>query len=46
MILVSTIGFPGMRDLLLWLDLALSVKSKMAAIYPGSKNKLISFSTQ
>ena len=47
MILVSTIGFSGMPDLMMWsavtLDIALCVKSKMAAICPRSNNKLISF---
>ena len=50
MIFVSTIGFLGMPDLVVWskitLDIALWVKSKMAAIYPRSNNKLIYFSTQ
>ena len=47
MISVSTIGFSGMPDLVLWseiiLDIALRVKSKMAAIWPRSNIKLISF---
>ena len=49
MILVFTIGFLGMPDLVVWsaitLDIALWVKSKMAAICPRSSNKFISFST-
>ena len=50
MISVSTIGFSGMPDLVLWagmiLDIALWVKSKMAAIWPRSNIKLISFSNE
>ena len=45
MIFVSTIGFSGMPDLVVWpeitLDIALWVKSKMAAIWPRSNIKLI-----
>ena len=47
---VSTIGFSDMLDLVVWsektLDIALWVKSKMAAIWPRSNIKLISFSTE
>ena len=50
MIFVSTIGFSGMPDLVVWseipLDIALWVKYKMAAICPRSNNKLIYYSTQ
>ena len=50
LILVSTIGFSGMPDLVVWseinLAIALWVKSKMAAICPRSNNKLIWFLTQ
>ena len=50
MIFVSTIGFSGMPDLVVWseitLDIALWVKSKMAAICPRSNNNLIYYSTQ
>ena len=50
MIFVSTIGFSGMADLVVWseitIHIALWVKSKMAAFCTRSKNKLISFSTQ
>ena len=50
MILVSTIRFSGMPDLVVWseitLDVALWVKSKMAAFCPRSNSKSISFSTQ
>ena len=50
MILVSTIRFSGMPDLVVWseitLDVALWVKSKMAAFCPRSNSKAISFSTQ
>ena len=50
MIFVSTIGFSGMPDLVVWseitLDIALWVKSKMAAIWSRSNIKLISFSTE
>ena len=50
MIFVSTIGFSGMPDLVVWseitLDIALWLKSKMAAILPRSNIKLISFSTE
>ena len=50
MILVCTIGFLGMPDLVVWsaiiLDIALWVISKMATICPRSNNKLISFSPQ
>ena len=50
MILMSTPGFSGVLDLMVWsaitLYIALWVKSKMAAICPRSNNKLISFSTQ
>ena len=50
MIFVSTIGFSGMPYQVVWseitLDIALWVKSKMAAIWPGSNIKVISFSTE
>ena len=50
MLFVSTIGFSGMPDLVVFseltLDIALWVKSKMAAIWPRSNIKLISFSTE
>ena len=50
MIFVSTIGFSGIPDLVVWskitFDIALWVKSKMAAICPRSNNKLIYYSTQ
>ena len=50
MIFVSTIGFSGIPDLVVWaeipLDIALWVKSKMAAIWPRANIKLISFSTE
>ena len=50
MISVSTIVFSGMPDLVLWseiiLDIALWVKSQMAAIWPRSNIKLISFSNE
>ena len=50
MIFVSTIGFSGMPDLVVWsqinLDIALWAKSKMAAICPRSSIKLIYFSTK
>ena len=50
MIFVSTIGFLGMPDQVVWseitLDIALWVKSKMAAICPRSNNKLIYYLTQ
>ena len=50
MIFVSTIGFSGMPDLVVWseitFDIDLWVKSKMAAIRPRSNIKLISFSTE
>ena len=50
MILVSIIGFSGMSDLVVWseilLDIALWVKSKMAAILLRSNIKFISFSAQ
>ena len=50
MIFVSTIGFSSMPDLVVWseitLDIALWVKSKMAAIWPRSNIRLISFSTE
>ena len=50
MILVSTIGFSGMPDLVVWseiiLDIALWVKFRMAAIWPRSNIKLISFSSE
>ena len=50
MIFVPTIGVSGMPDLVVWseitLDIALSVKSKIAAIWPRSNIKLISFSTE
>ena len=50
LILVSSIGFLGMPDLVVWseipLDGASLVKFKIAAICPRSNNKLISFSTQ
>ena len=49
MIFVSTIGFSGM-PYPVWpeitFDIALWVKSKMAAIWPRSNIKLISFSTE
>ena len=45
MICVSTIGFSGMPDLVVWseitLDIALWVKSKITAIWPRSNIKLI-----
>ena len=47
---MSTIGFPGMPDLMVWLEITLDfavwVKSKMAAIWPRLNIKLISFSTE
>ena len=47
MILVSTIGFSGMPDIEVWsknsLDIALWVKSKMAAICIRSDNESMSF---
>ena len=50
MILVFTIRFSGMPDLVVWseitLDVALWIKSKMAAFFPRSNSKSISFSTQ
>ena len=50
MVFVSTMGFSGMPDLVVWseitLDIALWVESKMAAMCPRSNNKLIYFSTQ
>ena len=50
MILVSTMGFSGMPDLVVWseitLDMALWVKSKMPAIRLRLNSKLISFSAQ
>ena len=50
MIFVSTIGFSGMPDLVVWseipLGITLWVKSKMAAIWPRSNIKWISFSTE
>ena len=50
MICVSTVGFSGMPDLVVWseitLNIALWVKSKMVAIWPRSNIKLISFSTE
>ena len=50
MIFVSTIGFSGMPDLVMWseitLDIASWVKYKMAAIWPRSNIKLIPFSTE
>ena len=50
MILMSTIGFSGKPDLVVWseiiLDIALWVKSKMAAIWPRSNIKLISVPTE
>ena len=50
MILVSTIEFSGMPDLVVWseitIDFALWVKSEMAAIWLRSNIKLISFSAQ
>ena len=50
MIFVSTIGFSGIPNLVVWskiiFDIALWVKFKMAAIYPRSNNKLIYYSTQ
>ena len=50
MIFVSTIGFSGMPDQVVWseiaLDIALWVKSKMADICPRSNNKLIYYLTQ
>ena len=50
MILVSTIRFSGMPDVVVWseiiLDVALWVKSNMAAFCPRSNSKSISFSTQ
>ena len=50
MISVSTIRFSGMPDLVVWseitLDVALWVKSKMAAICPRSNNKLLYFSEE
>ena len=50
MIFVSTIGFSGIPDHVVWskmtFDVALWVKSKMATICPRSNNKLIYYSTQ
>ena len=50
MILLSTIGFSGMPDLVVWsviiLDIALWVKSKIAAIWPRSNIKLLSVTTE
>ena len=50
MISVSTIRFSRMRDLVVWseinLDVALWVKSEMAAFCPRSNSKSISLSTQ
>ena len=50
MILVSTIRFSGKLDLVvlseITLDVALWVKSKIAAFCPRSNSKAISFSTQ
>ena len=48
--LVSTIQFSGMPDLVVWseitLDVALWVKSKMAAFCPRSNSKSISYLPQ
>ena len=50
MLLVSTIRFSGMSDLIEWseitLDVALWVKSRKVAIWPRSNIKLISFFTE
>ena len=50
MILVPTIGFSGMPDIMMWpeiiLDIALWVKSKMASISASLSYKLKSFSTE
>ena len=50
MISVSTIRFLGMPDLVVWseinLNVALCVKSKMAAFFPRSNSKSILFLTQ
>ena len=50
MIFVSTMVFSGMSDLVVWseitLDIALWVKSKIAAISSRSNNKLIYYSTK
>ena len=50
MISVSTVRFSGMPDLVVWseiiLDVALWVKSKMAAFCQRSNSKSISFLTQ
>ena len=50
MILVSTVGFSCMPEIVMWpestLDIALFIISNMAAIYSRSNNKLISYSTE
>ena len=50
MILVPTIGFSDMPDIMMWpeiiLDIALWVKSKMASIFASLSYKLTSFSTE
>ena len=50
MISVSTVRFAGMPDLVVWseinLDVALLVNSKMAAFFPRSNSKSISFPPQ
>ena len=50
MILVSTVGFLYMLEIVVWpektLDIALFIISIMAAIYLRSNDKLISYSTE
>ena len=49
MIFLSTIGFSGMPDLVVWSEITLYIAlwvKKMAAICPRSNNKLIYYSTQ
>ena len=50
MILVSIMGFSGIPDIVMCVEITLAnalwVKFKMTVLYPRSNNKLISFSTQ
>ena len=50
MLLVSTVGFTCMPEIVVWpestLDMLLLIISIMRAIYSSSNNKLISYSTE